>query len=181
MTLRPRSLKEIADQSGSIEDFGRNLRDWLHELRGLSSRLQVSATIEEKPGLLRSAFPEGNVADAWLAAYAEHVASKLGVRPPDWAFAPSRVAIDPAFDEGGQNPRLRLLALQRSPLAFKRRNIYTTSVDLPLRIHPGRPRKSAEEKRQVNAERQRRFRNNRNAELKTLRASARRQSERRVR
>jgi len=178
MTPRPRSLKEVADRSKSIEDFGRNLRDWLHELRRLSSRLQVSATIEEKPVLLRSAFPEGNIADAWLAAYAEYAASKLGIRPPDWAFTPSRVAVYPAFDEGGENPRLRVLALLQSPLAFKRRNIYTTSVDLPLRIHQGRPRKSTEEKRQANAERQRRFRNSRKAELKALRALARRQSHR---
>ena len=181
MTSRPRSLKDVAAWSKSIEDFGRNLRDWLHELRRLSSRSQVSATVEEKPVLLRSAFPEGNIADAWLAAYAEYVASKLGARPPDWAFTPSRIAIDPAFDESANNPRLRALALLQSPLAFKRRNIYTTAVDLPLRIHRGRPRKSEVEKRQVNAERQRRFRKSRKDELKALRALARRRTGKRVR
>jgi hypothetical protein len=54
-------------------------------------------------------------------------------------------------------------------LAFKRRNLYTYSVELPLRLHRGRPRKSLEQRRISNAERQRRFRARRKAELKQLR------------
>lgn len=40
-------------------------------------------------------------------------------------------------------PSLRTLALVRAPLAFKRRNIFTHSVDLPLALRAGRPTKSA--------------------------------------
>ena len=68
---------------------------------------------------------------------------------------------------------LRALALARSPLAFKRRNIFTPAVDLPLRLRAGRPAKSPEEKRRVNAERQRRFRKARQRELIALRKLAR--------
>jgi hypothetical protein len=47
-------------------------------------------------------------------------------------------------------------------------------VDLPLWLRAGRPVKPAEEKRRNNAERQRRFRQAREKELKALRKLARR-------
>lgn len=171
MSLRPATLKEIAERSYSIGDFGRHLRDWLHELRRASSRTQAAATIADEPPRLREKFPEGYVADAWLAAYAEHLAGKIGDVAPEWAFAPWRTSDDPIFDEGS-TPALRTLALVRAPLAFKRRNIFTPSVDLPLALRAGRPVKSAEEKRKTNAERQRRFREARHDELTALRKLA---------
>lgn len=175
MSLRPTTLKEIAERSDSIEDFGRHLRDWLHELRRASSRTQASATIADEPPRLREKFPHGHVADAWLAAYAEHVAGKIGVVAPDWAFAAWRTSDEPLFDDGS-TPALRMIALVRAPLAFKRRNIFTPSVDLPLALRAGRPTKSAEEKRKTNAERQRRFREARRKELATLRKTARKRA-----
>jgi hypothetical protein len=69
-----------------------------------------------------------------------------------------------------------MLALARAPLAFKRRNIFTPSVDLPLVLRAGRPTKSAEEKRKTNAERQRRFRQARLQELAALRKAARKRA-----
>ena len=172
MSLRPATLKEIAERSESIGDFGRHLRDWLHELRRISSRPQAALTITEEPPRLRDKFPQGQIADAGLAAYAEHLAGKLGTTAPEWAFAPWRTSDDPIFDEGS-TPTLRTLALLRAPLAFKRRNIFTPSVDLPLALRAGRPAKSAEEKRKANAERQRRFRAARLDELAALRKLAR--------
>lgn len=171
MSLRPTTLKEIAQRSDSIGDFGRHLRDWLHELRRASSRPQAAHAITEEPPRLRDKFPQGQVADAWLGAYAEHLAGKLGITAPEWAFAPWRTSDDPIFDDGS-TPTLRMLALVRAPLAFKRRNIFTPSVDLPLALRAGRPTKSAEEKRKTNAERQRRFREARRVELAVLRKLA---------
>ncbi len=173
MSTRPKSLKEVAEQSGSLADFGRNLRDWLHELRRASSRGLAAAAIADEPPRLTEKFPQGRVADAWLAAYAEHLAGKVGQPAPAWAFAPHRVATEPSFDEGAASPALRTLALAHAPLAFKRRNIFTPSVDLPLRLRAGRPVKPAEEKRKTNAERQRRFRKARQLELAALRKLAR--------
>lgn len=171
MSLRPTTLKEIAERSDSIGDFGRHLRDWLHELRRASSRTQAAATIADEPPRLRDKFAQGQVADAWLAAYAEHLAGKIGGAVPEWAFAPWRTSADPIFDEGS-TPTLRMLALVRAPLAFKRRNIFTPSVELPLALRAGRPAKSAEEKRKANAARQRRFRAARRDELTALRRLA---------
>lgn len=173
MSARPQSLKEVAEQAATLVDFGLNLRDWLHELRRASSRFQAAATIAEEPPRLAEKFPQGRVADAWLAAYAEHLAGKVGQPAPAWAFAPDRVATEPSFDEGTESPALRTLALAHAPLAFKRRNIFTPSVDLPLRLRAGRPVKPEEEKRKTNAERQRRFRQARLLELTALRKLAR--------
>ena len=172
MSLRPTTLKEIAERSDSIGDFGRHLRDWLHELRRASSRTQAAATIADEPPRLRDKFPQGHVADAWLAAYAEHLAGRIGAAAPEWAFAPWRTSDDPVFDDGS-TPTLRTLALVRAPLAFKRRNIFTPSVDLPLALRAGRPVKSGEEKRKTNAQRQRRFREVRRDERIALRRLAR--------
>ena len=176
MSPRPTTLSEIAEHSASLGDFGRHLRDWLHELRRISSRPQAAAAIAAEPARLQKRFPEGNVADAWLAAYAEHLAGKIGVPAPAWAFAPWRTAVEPIFDTGGDSPALRALALAHAPLAFKRRNIFTPSVELPLSLRAGRPAKSVEEKRRTNAERQRRFRKARRDELVALRKLTRRQA-----
>lgn len=169
MNRRPSSLAEVAQQSESLADFGRNLRDWLHHLRGVSSRFQAAAAIAAEPPLLRETFAQGDVADAWLAAYAEHVAAKARIPAPAWAFSPARTLAEPSFDEASASPALRALALAHSPLAFKRRNIFTPAVDLPLALRAGRPTKPAEEKRRNNAERQRRFRAARKRELALLR------------
>jgi len=176
MSPRPTTLRDIAERSASLGDFGRHLRDWLHELRRVSSRTQAAAAIADEPARLREKFPEGHVADAWLAAYAEHLSGKIGVPAPEWAFAPWRNAAEPIFDEGGDSPALRTLALAHAPLAFKRRNIFTPSVDLLLSLRAGRPAKSVEEKRRTNAERQRRFRKARFDELMALRKLARKQA-----
>ena len=122
-------------------------------------------------------FAQGEVADAWLAAYAEHLAVKASIQPPNWVFTSSRVLAEPSFNEESESPKLRALAIAHAPLAFKRRNIYTPSVDLPLSLRAGRPRKSADEKRQANAERQRRFREKRAAEFRALRKLLRQQTE----
>ena len=167
MNIRPKSLKEVAEQSASLPEFGRHLRDWLHELRRASSRSQAAASVAEEPPRLHEKFPQGYIADAWLAAYAEHLAQKVDRTAPAWAFAPERIAVDPIFDEGSDSPTLRALALAHAPAAFKRRNIFTPSVDLPLRLRAGRPTKTLEEKRKNNAERQRRFRKARLEETRT--------------
>ena len=173
MSPRPKSLQEVAEHSETLADFGRTLRDWLHELRRASSRGLAAAAISAEPPRLAEKFPQGQVADAWLAAYAEHLAGKVGQPAPAWAFAPDRVAPEPSFDEGTESPALRALALAHAPPAFKRRNIFTPAVDLPLRLRAGRPGKPAEEKRKTNAERQRRFRQARQLELSQLRKLAR--------
>ena len=125
-----------------------------------------------QPSLLRARFQRGDVADAWLGAYAEHLAAKVRIPVPEWAFGPARFLTNPSFEGVGDTPALRELALMETPLAFKRRNVFTPGVDLPFNLRAGRPAKTAAERRRANAERQRRFRAARLRELAGLRELA---------
>lgn len=168
MTNRPASLREIAERSEDISQFGREFADWLHTVRTLKSTPRVLASIKEEPPLLHQRFPEGHISDAWLAAYADYISNQLDVSSPKWTQNPERIAREPWFSTDGKHSRL--LALRDSPPAFKNRNLFTPKVDLPLRLRAGRPPVSAEQKRQKNAERQRRFRARRAVELELLRS-----------
>ena len=166
MQLRPGTLAEIAVRADSLARFGRELADWLHTLRAWGSRPALVAAIQDEPALLAGRFAEGALADATLAAYADLLATRIGVAPPAWVFGPTRVAPEPWFAVNG--PRSRLLALRDSPPEFKRRNLFTTAPDLPVRLRAGRPPVSAEKKRAANAERQRRFQQRRRELLRRL-------------
>ena len=171
MTPRPTTLAAVAASSASLEDFGRNLRDWLHQMRQCTSRPQVGAAIAEQPALLAPQFPDGAAADAWLGAYAELAALRARLPVPDWATDSERVAPVPWFADTTGSASLRWLALRDSPLPFKRRNLFLPSADaeFPLNLRRGRPCKPPHELRRNNAERQQRFRARRALELAMLR------------
>ena len=170
MKQRPQSLAEVAERGEDLHTFGWEFQDWLHTVRSLRHRSQLERTLTEEPSDLSHRFPEGHTANAWLAAYAEHAASLARVKTPAWSMNPDRIAREPWFSV--QAPDERLLALRDSPPAFKNRNLFTPKVDLPLNLRAGRPPVSAEQKRAKNAERQRRFRERRAAELAALRSRA---------
>jgi hypothetical protein len=170
MTGRPKTLHEIATRAEDLKHFGWEFADWLHTLRTLRSRTALAQSIAAQPPLLASRFPEGQVADAWLAAYAEHLALRTGIPLPAWANSPERIAREPWFST--DRPLSRALALRDSPPAFKNRNLFTPRVDLPLRLRAGRPPKTPGEKRLANAARQRRFRARRAVELELHRHTA---------
>ena len=86
MSPRPTTLQEIALRSASIGDFGRHLRDWLHELRRASSRPQAALTITAEPPRLRDKFPHGQVADAWLAPFLSPLIGAASVGLIAWWF-----------------------------------------------------------------------------------------------
>lgn len=166
MQPRPQTLAEVAARADSLPRFGRELADWLHTVRTLHSRPALAKTIAPAPPLLAGRFPEGGLADATLAAYADHLAERIGLAPPSWCFESTRIAPEPWFAVDG--PRSRLLALRDTPPAFKRRNLFTPDPDLPARLRRGRPPVSAEAKRATNAARQRRFQQRRRALLAQL-------------
>ncbi len=174
LNQRPHSLAEVAARADDPRTLGLELQDWLHTVRAIRSRVALRRTIEDEPALLRGRFSEGGYADAWLAAYAEHTAKSVGLPVPRWTRQTSRIAPQPWFTVSA--PDERLLALRDSPPAFKNRNLFTPKVDLPIDLRAGRPRVSAEQLRRNNAERQRRFRERRKAELLALRDAARKSS-----
>ena len=166
MQPRPQTLAEVAARADSLARFGRELADWLHTVRTLGSRPALARTIETAPPRLAGRFPEGSLADATLAAYAEWLSARIRSVPPDWCFEQERISPEPWFADEG--PRSRLLALRDTPPAFKRRNLFTSAPDLPVRLRRGRPPVPAETKRATNAARQRRFQQKRREFLRDL-------------
>jgi len=166
MQPRPQTLAEVAARSDSLPTFGRELADWLHTVRTLGSRPALARTIETAPPLLAARFPEGTLADATLAAYADFLAERIRIAPPSWCFGEERISAEPWFAVNGR--RSRLFALRDTPPAFKRRNLFTPAPDLPVRLRRGRPTVSAETKRANNAARQRRFQQRRKRLLADL-------------
>jgi hypothetical protein len=166
MQTRPQTLAEVAARADSITRFGHELADWLRSVRTVGSRPALARTVEAAPQRLAARFAEGALADATLAAYAEHLSVRIGTTPPAWCFEEERIAPEPWFADEG--PRARLFALRDTPPAFKRRNLFTAAPDLPMRLRRGRPPVSAETKRATNAARQRRFQQKRRALLHDL-------------
>ena len=160
---RPQTAAEVCEGVNDAEDFGRNVRDWQHELLKVTSRPTFARLIKEAPPLLRDRLKDGGQCDAYLAAYVEWLSDRAGIEAPNWVFDPRRTADRPWFD----HPPLWAQSFVNSPAAFRRRGVFT-KPDNVIRIHRGRPPVSSEEKRRKNAERQRRFREKVKAKLARL-------------
>jgi len=150
---RPQTAAEVAAWSQSPEDFGRNLRDWQHELRQVHSRPELRHRVEEAPLLMKRRLRDGGVADAYLAAYVDWLCGKADIESPDWVEDPKRIATRAWYD----TPKLWKQLLVLSPGAFRRRHLFT-EPDNVLTIRAGRPPVPSTVKRKKSAERQRRYR-----------------------
>ena len=119
---RPKTLKDVALQSDTLEAFGTNLRDWQHEIQrgGVHSRATLTQRLEQEPPLLCNRFEGGDIADAYLAAYAEWIADQAGIPRPIWCENSERCANDPWF---ATPIRGQLLAM--TPASFRQRNLFT--------------------------------------------------------
>lgn len=152
---RPKTLKAVAEQSDSLSSFGMNLRDWQHEIQrgGIHSRNAFRQRIAEQPARLADQCTDGDVADAYLAAYAEWLADRAGIPRPIWVADPMRIAKHPWFSTP---VRGHLLAV--TPASFRQRNLFTIPdpIFAPQR---GRPRCTEEHKREKARQRQKAYRN----------------------
>lgn len=151
---RPQTLNEVAEWSNSLEEFGMNLRDWQHEIQrgGVHSRVGLERRLSDKPKKLSCRFPEGDVADAYLAAYAEWLADSARITRLSWCANQKRVTNDPWFSSPA-----RALLLVRSPASFRQRGLFT--IPHPIFIpKAGRPRVSPELKREKARLRQKAYR-----------------------
>lgn len=168
-TRWPRTLREVAEFSDSIEDFGRYLREWEHSIsrKGVHSRPALRRSLEEEPPQMRGRFDQGDVADAYLAALAEWLVRKHDLEDLEWTVDPPRIA-DRAWWAHGARAEL----LASTPASFRTRHLFTMPND-PFRPRAGRPRVSEEQKRRKLAERQKRYRARVNALLKQARAEMR--------
>ena len=161
---RPQTMRQVAEESESLEEFGFLLRDWIHFLtRGdVSNRPAFVRSISEEPTILAKKFQQGEVADAYLAAYAEWIADQARVERPRWVSGAKRALQEPWFAD---DARASLLVL--SPASFRQRGVYTVPEEV-VRLRRGRPRVSEDQKREKARVRDRRYRKNIRAKLKKL-------------
>lgn len=152
--IRPRTLQDVAHTVSSLEEFGFNLRDWQHEIQrgGVHSRTEFARRIAEEPEPLAARFLGGDIADAYLAAYAEWLADQARLERPPWCNDSSRVARNPWF-----SAPTRAWLLVHSPASFRQRNLFTVPEPV-FTPKPGRPRKSTEHKRERARARQKAYR-----------------------
>ena len=123
---RPRSLAEVASWSDSLEQFGLNIKDFLHHFQDKRD----PASLTEEPRLLAPLFNQGDVADAYLAAIASELASELGPVVPLWCRKPERYLHQPWFATPGRH--MRALLLLESPPGFRERNLFVSANALSV-------------------------------------------------
>lgn len=129
MNARVRSLAEIARQSSVLEDFGRHVRDFLHEWkRAKRDGKDLAAMLGKEPPLLATAFHQGDVCDAFLAALGEHLAEQSALAAPDWVHGGGRHLTEPWYPTEGEGLRegYRREALR----PFRERNLFVPASAL---------------------------------------------------
>ena len=154
---RPQTMRQVAEQSESLEEFGFLLRDWIHFLtRGdVSNRPALVRAIAEEPSILAKKVEQG-------AAYAEWIADRVRVERPAWVLGKNRVLKEPWFAD---EARASLLVL--APASFRQRGVYTVPEEV-ARLRRGRPRVSEDRKRAKARARDRRYRENIRTKLRKL-------------
>jgi len=150
----PQQLSEVAAQSKQLSDFGLLLREWNHHItRGdVSNRPALAKAIQTPPERLAEKFLDGQIADAYLAAYAEWIADRAEIERPEWTQSTDRILTEPWFAD---NARASLLI--HTPASFRQRNIFTIPEDV-VRLRRGRPKVSPEQKRAKARARDKRYR-----------------------
>jgi hypothetical protein len=150
---RPATAAEISEVTNDSESFGRNVRDWQHELLHVTSCKDFTQRIADAPKLLVSKLNDSGQCDAYLAAYVEWLCDRHGVPHPTWLADPRRKATKAWYDY----PPLWEDSFIHAPGPFRRRGVFTRPDDV-LKFRKGRPKVSREIKRAKSAARQRQYR-----------------------
>lgn len=120
---RPVTLAEVARRRNAGEDFGMLLSEFLDSFYGDLKRGAGAAAIATEPEALAA-----NEEHAFLGAVAEHLARRWNLAIPAWSEAPSRFLKRPYFTTPLEG--LKALLLAESPIAFRRRLIFTEAEPL---------------------------------------------------
>jgi hypothetical protein len=118
---RPDTLAEVAQRVEAGRLFAMALSEFLDEFYGHQQR-RAAMIADEPPPLadLRQ--------HAALGAIGEHLARRWGLPVPGWTDDPSRFLHEPYFTTPIEN--LKAMLLVQSPLAFRRRLIFTEAEPL---------------------------------------------------
>lgn len=120
---RPHTLAEVARRRNAGEDFSFLLREFLDEFYGaIPKGTAVGCIVDEPPDL-----PDARE-QASLGAIGEHLARRWNLPIPLWTETPSRFLRRPYFTTTIEG--LKALLLAESPIAFRRRLIFTEAEPL---------------------------------------------------
>jgi hypothetical protein len=116
-------LQEVAHESATYPEFGRNLKDFLHEFAFAKKDAKpLAPLLADRPDRLANRFNEGKVCDAFLAATADYLSRINGLPTPEWALAEDLMLEEPWFSV--EFPQMRGFLLRDTPSAFKDKNIF---------------------------------------------------------
>jgi hypothetical protein len=129
---RPNTLAEVAQRVSAGAAFGPTLSEFLDEFY-MNPERRASMIADEPP-------PLADARDhALLGAVGEHLARRWNLPAvPAWTNDPSRFLHEPYFTTPIENLKAMLLA--QSPLAFRRRMIFTEAEPLRRARMPREPR-----------------------------------------
>ncbi len=119
----PSSLQEVAASADQWDDFGLQLKDFLHAFaRARQEGLPLEPMLACPPRSLARKFDRGDICDAFIAATADYLSRKNGIPSPAWALRADLVLDRPWFSESFPAVRMRLL--RDTPSAFKDKNLF---------------------------------------------------------
>lgn len=120
---RPHTLAEVARRRNGGEDMSILLREFLDEFYFALRAGEGSVLVADEPDALSNAQEH-----ALLGAIAEHLARRWSFAIPAWTSDPSRFLSRPYFTSPLEG--LKALLLAESPIAFRRRLIFTEAEPL---------------------------------------------------
>jgi hypothetical protein len=129
---RPYTLAEVAHRRNAGEDFSLLLREFLDEFYGRVRRGEAAACIADEPERLTDLQEHAS-----LGAIGEHLARRWNLPVPAWTEDPSRFLRRPYFTTTIEG--LKALLIAESPIAFRRRLIFTEAEPLRRARMPAGP------------------------------------------
>ena len=120
---RPHTLAEVAQRRNAGEDFSLILREFLDEFYGALQQGVATACIVDEPARVADIREQ-----ALLGAIGEHLARRWKLSIPQWTENPARFLRRSYFRTTGEGFKALLLA--ESPIAFRRRLIFTEAEPL---------------------------------------------------
>jgi hypothetical protein len=99
---------------------------------GIRSIEEIESVVGAAPRLLRREFRGGEIADAFGAALAEHIAAEIiGLAAPAWASEPERFLETPWYPD--ESPRIRAYLEGAAPPAFRAHGVFV-DIDSLTRV-----------------------------------------------
>jgi hypothetical protein len=129
MHFRPKNLSGVSQKASTLEAWGLSLAEFLDEVHTVRVKEGSGALLElirEEPPLLKLRFEQGETADAFAAALAEHLANEAGIPPPAWTSKRERYLPKAWFpiSQIAEQPYLRSLVERDTPKSFRNHNVF---------------------------------------------------------